>query len=211
VDTDLEQRIEAAAAVLRRGGIVVYPTETLYALGARADHAGALERLALAKLRHPGKPLPLLAADRDQVLRVATLEGGAARAAERFWPGPLTLVLPAASDLDVAVTGGSGTVGIRIPGSPVARALAAKAGFALVATSANPAGGPPPARVSDLDPALLAQVDHVLDGGPTPGGPPSTVVRIVGAMVHVVREGAIASALIHEAVLSAGQGGSQTT
>jgi len=199
-EAGLEARIEAAAAVLRRGGIVVYPTETLYALGARADDAAALRRLARAKLRPEGKPLPLLAGDRDQVLRVARLEGGALRAADRFWPGPLTLVLPAAPELDAAVTAGSGTVGIRIPGSAVARALALRAGFALVSTSANPAGGPPPARVADLHPHLLAQVDHVLDGGPAPGGPASTVVRIEGSIVHVLREGAIPSAAVEAAL-----------
>jgi L-threonylcarbamoyladenylate synthase len=200
VEPDLDARIAAAAAVLRRGGIVVYPTETLYALGARADDGAALERLARAKVRPEGKPLPLLAADREQVARVARLEGGALRAADRFWPGPLTLVLPAAPGLDVAVTAGSGTVGVRIPGSAVARALAAQAGFALVSTSANPAGGPPPARISQLDPALLAQVDHVLDGGDTPGGLASTVVHIQGSIVHVLREGAIPSEAVREAV-----------
>ncbi len=160
----------------------------------------ALRRLARAKLRPEGKPLPLLAADDGQVRRVARLEGTSARAAARFWPGPLTLVLPAAPDLDAAVTAGGGTVGIRVPGSAVARALARRAGFALVSTSANPAGGPPPSRAADLDPRLLAQVDHVLDAGPTPGGPASTVVRIEGPIVHVVREGAIPAAAVEEAV-----------
>lgn len=200
MDADLEARIEAAALVLRRGGIVVYPTETLYALGARADDAAALQRLARAKLRPEGKPLPLLAADRGQVEQVARLEGGAARAADRFWPGPLTLVLPAAPGLDDAVTAGTGTVGIRIPGSAVARALAQRAGFALVSTSANPAGGPAPARVAELAPELVAAVDHVLDGGPTPGGPASTVVRIEGTVVHVLRDGAIPADAVREVV-----------
>ncbi len=200
MDPDLDRRIEEAAAVLRRGGIVVYPTETFYALGSRADDAAALSRLARAKLRPEGKPLPLLAGDRDQVRRVALLDGAAERVADRFWPGPLTLVLPAAPGLDAAVTAGSGTVGIRIPASEVARALALRAGAALVSTSANPAGGPPPARVADLDPLLLAQVDHVLDGGPTPGGLASTVVRLEGSTVHVLREGAIASAAVRAVV-----------
>jgi L-threonylcarbamoyladenylate synthase len=200
VEQGLQDRIEQAALVLRRGGIVVYPTETLYALGARADDAAALLRLARAKLRPEGKPLPLLAGDLSQVLRVARLEGAAARVAARLWPGPLTLVLPAVPELDVAVTAGSGTVGIRVPGSNVARALALRAGFALVSTSANPAGGPPPAKVEDLHPDLLAQVDHVLDGGPTPGGAASTVVRIEGSVVHVLREGVIPSAAVEAAV-----------
>jgi L-threonylcarbamoyladenylate synthase len=195
----LAARLEEAAEVLRRGGIVVYPTETLYALGARADDAAALLRLARAKLRPEGKPLPLLAADLDQVLRVARLEGAAARVAARLWPGPLTLVLPALPSVEGAVTAGSGTVGVRIPGSALARALAARAGFPLVSTSANPAGGPPPSRVSELDPALLPLVDHVLDGGPTPGGPPSTVALLEGGEIRVLREGAVSLAAIAEA------------
>lgn len=197
---DLSARVDAAAELLRRGGIVAYPTETFYALGARADDAGALERLLRAKLRPEGKPLPLLAADRAQVLRVAVLDGPAARVAARLWPGPLTLVLPAVPSLDPAVTAGSGTVGIRVPGSDVARALAARAGFALVSTSANPSGGPPPVRAGDLDPALLQGIDGVLDGGPTPGGLASTVVRIDGEDVRVLREGPIGAQAVADAL-----------
>ena len=200
MDPTLEARIDAAALVLRRGGIVVYPTETLYALGARADDAAALQRLARAKLRPEGKPLPLLAADREQVLQVARLEGPALRAAERFWPGPLTLVLPAAPGLDAAITAGSGSVGIRIPGSAIARELARRAGFALVSTSANPAGGPPPSSPGELARDLVSQVDHVLDCGPTPGGLPSTVIRLEGSSVHVLRDGAIPAASVCDAL-----------
>ncbi len=92
------------------------------------------------------------------------------------------------------MTAGSGTVGIRIPGGAVARLLAALAGFPLVSTSANPSGGPPPSRVEDLDPALVAQVDHVLDGGPTPGGLPSTVAALDGGAVRVLRAGPVSAA-----------------
>lgn len=191
MDAELEARIAAAATVLRRGGIVVYPTETFYGLGALARDAAALERLARAKLRPEGKPLPLLAADLAQVEEVAVLEGRAARIAARFWPGPLTLVLPARPHVLAAVTAGTGTVGIRIPGSPLARSLARAAGGALISTSANPSGGPPPARAEDLDPALRGAVDHVLDGGPAPGGLPSTVVAVEGDEVRLVRAGAV--------------------
>jgi L-threonylcarbamoyladenylate synthase len=197
---DLAARVAAIAAVLRGGGIVAYPTETFYALGARADDAAALARLARAKLRPEGKPLPLLAADRAQVEAVAVLAGAAARVADRLWPGPLTLVLPARPGLDPAVTAGSGTVGVRVPGSAVARALAAAAGFALVSTSANPSGGPPPARVEDLDPALRAELDGVLDGGPTPGGLASTVALVEGEAVRVLREGPITAAAVAAAL-----------
>ena len=192
MDAELERRIAAAAAALRRGAIVVYPTETFYGLGALARDEAALERLARAKLRPVGKPLPLLAADLAQVEEVAVLEGRAARLAVSLWPAPLTLVLPARPGLSEAITAGTGTVGVRVPGSDVARALARAAGGALVSTSANPAGGPPPACVGELDPVLRAEVDHVLDGGPTPGGLPSTVVAVVGDELRLVRAGAVA-------------------
>jgi L-threonylcarbamoyladenylate synthase len=197
---DLSARVVAAAELLRRGGIVAYPTETFYALGARADDAAALERLLRAKLRPEGKALPLLAADAAQVRAVAVLDAAAARVAARFWPGPLTLILPALRSVDPAITAGSGTVGIRIPGSAVARELASRAGFALVSTSANPSGGPPPARVEDLDPSLVAQIDLVLDGGPTPGGLASTVARIEGTGVRVLREGPIGAQAVADAL-----------
>jgi len=192
MDEAMASRIEAEAAVLRRGGIVVYPTETLYGLGARADDGPALERLARAKLRPEGKPLPLIAADLAQVERVAVLAGAAARVAARLWPGPLTLVLPARAGVHPAITAGTGTVGVRIPGSEVARVLAAAAGAPLVSTSANPSGGPPPSTVAALAPSLVEAVDHVLDGGPTPGGAPSTVVEIgPDGSVRVLRAGAV--------------------
>jgi L-threonylcarbamoyladenylate synthase len=100
-------------------------------------------------------------------------------------------VLPAAPAVPPEITAGSGTVGVRIPGSEVARALAAAAGGALVATSANPAGAPPPASAADLAPALRARIDAVLDAGPAPGGLPSTVVAVGDGPPRLVRAGAV--------------------
>jgi L-threonylcarbamoyladenylate synthase len=192
VDPRLEARIAEVAALLRRGGIVAYPTETFYGLGALASHHGALERLAAAKLRPEGKPLPLLAADLAQVEAVASLASPLARRlAGRFWPGPLSLVLPAAAGLDPLVTSGDATVAIRVPGSEVARALALAAGGPLVSTSANLSGEPPPVAAGALAPALRARLDGVLDGGVTPGGLPSTIVAISGDTLRCVREGAV--------------------
>jgi L-threonylcarbamoyladenylate synthase len=169
----------------------VYPTETFYGLGALASDARALARLVAAKLRPEGKPLPLVAADRDMAFAAWAEAGEEARLlADRFWPGPLTLVAPAAPGLPAEVAGG-GTVGVRVPGSPVARELSRRAGGLLVSTSANPSGGPPPSRVEDLAPSLLARVDAVLDGGPTPGGLPSTVVELGPEGARLLRAGAV--------------------
>lgn len=188
---ELEARVAAAAEVLRRGGLVAYPTETFYGLGALAGDPAALQRLARAKLRPEGKPLPLLAADVAQVREVARLDGLAARLAARFWPGPLTLVLPALPGLDAAITEGSRTVAVRVPGSELARALARQAGGAIVSTSANLSGEPAPSSAAELSPSLVARIDHVLDGGSTPGGRPSTIVEVVGERIRLVRDGAI--------------------
>lgn len=205
MDPQLEARIGAAAQVLRRGGLLAYPTETFYGLGALARDAAAVARLVRAKGRPDGKPLPLVAADRAQVDEVAALSGAAERLAEAFWPGPLTLVLPARAGLPDPVTAGTGTAGVRIPGSEVARALALAAGGALVATSANPAGGAPPCRAEDLSPELVLRLDGVLDGGPTPGGRPSTVVALDGEAPRLVREGAVPFARILAALHGRGR------
>jgi len=192
MDRELAERVERAAALLRRGGIVAYPTETFYGLGALASRRDALERLAAAKLRPAGKPLPLLGCDRAQLEAVvARFEPLAVELAARFWPGPLTLVLPAAPHVAPEITAGSGTVGVRVPGSEVARALARSAGGPIVSTSANVSGEPPPARPGALSPELLAHIDGVLDAGPAPGGLPSTVVAVEGGRVALLRPGAV--------------------
>ncbi len=133
-------RVAAAAAALRRGGVVAYPTETFYGLGALAADGAAVARLVAAKGRPDGKPLPLLAAGLDQVEAVAVLPPLARRLAAAFWPGPLTLVVPARPGLHPAITGGGATVGIRVTSSPVAVALARAAGGVFVAASTTPPG-----------------------------------------------------------------------
>ncbi len=177
--------------MLRRGGLVAYPTETFYGLGALAALPEALERLAIAKLRPPGKALPLVAADESQAFRLwRAVPADARLLARAFWPGPLTLVAAAADGLDPALTFG-GTVAVRVPGAPLARDLCRLAGGAVVSTSANPSGGPPPDAPGALDPWLLDRIDLVLDGGRTPGGLPSTVVEVGQGEVRLVRAGAV--------------------
>jgi len=188
---EITRDVRRAAEVLRGGGIVAYPTETFYGLGALASSRAALARLTAAKLRPEGKPLPLLAADRDMLFGVvARLDPVAGALADRFWPGPLTLVLPAAEGLPPEIAAG-GTVGVRVPGSAAARELSRLAGGPITATSANPAGLPPPIRPADLDPGLLRRIDAVLDGGETPGGLPSTVVAVERGAVRLLRAGAV--------------------
>jgi L-threonylcarbamoyladenylate synthase len=192
VSPELTARVAEVALLLRGGGVVVYPTETFYGLGALVTHPEALRRLAGAKLRADRKPLPLIAGDLAQVESVASLAAPLARAlAGSFWPGALTLVLPATSGVDPHVRGSDGTVAIRIPGSELARALALAAGAPLVSTSANLAGEPPPASPGELSAALLARLDGVLDAGPTPGGLPSTIVAVSGDTVRLLRAGAV--------------------
>ncbi len=190
--SDLETRVAEAAETLRAGGVVAYPTETFYALGALAHRSDALARLAEAKGRAEGNPLPLSAADMEQVATVASLADPVARRlAERFWPGPLTLVLPSAAPLDPALCGPGNAVGIRIPASELARALARAARGPLVSTSANWSGEPPATAPSLISPSLRARLDGVLDGGPTPGGLPSTVVKVERGAVRLLREGVV--------------------
>jgi L-threonylcarbamoyladenylate synthase len=192
MDAALEDRIARAADVLRGGGVLAYPTETFYGLGALASDRAAVARLVAAKLRPDGKPLPLLAADLSQVAQVvARLEPAAQRIADALWPGPLTLVLPAATGLAPEIPAGTGTVAIRVPGSDVARRLARLAGGAIVSTSANLSGEPPPAAARDLSPPLLARIDGVLDAGPAPGGLPSTIVVLEGGEPRLLREGPV--------------------
>lgn len=180
-----------AAERLRAGGLVVYPTETFYGLGALAASAVAVARLAAAKRRAGDMPLPLVAADLAAARAVtAAFPPLAERLAARFWPGPLTLVLPAAPGLPPEVAG-EGTVGVRVPGSALARELSRLAGGPLVSTSANLSGGPPVTRPADLDQGLVGLVDCVLDGGETPGGLPSTVVAIEPGGPRLLRAGAV--------------------
>ena len=183
--------VAEAASALRRGSLVVYPTETFYGLGALATLPAALARLAAAKLRPADKPLPLVAADDAMAFALwAAVPAEARVLAGAFWPGPLTLVAAAAPGLPGPITLG-GAVGVRVPGSELARELCRLAGGPVISTSANPSGGPAPASVEELDPELLSRVDLVLDGGPTSGGLPSTVVQVGEGGPRLLRAGAV--------------------
>lgn len=158
--------LERTVAVLCRGDLVIYPTDTLYALGGRAQEAAVPYKVRAAKGRDEGKPLPLVAADIEQVVGLCSgWPTAARRLAERFWPGPLTLVLPAVRDLPEGITAGSGTVAVRVPGLALVRALCARVG-PLISTSANFSGAPPAATCAEAVAGVGRAASLALDAGP---------------------------------------------
>ena len=175
--------IARAVACLLDDGLVAFPTETVYGLGARADHPSALARLVAAKGRAPEKPCAVLVADAAAAWSMAAaLSPLAERLMQRCWPGPLTLVVPARD---------GGTIGLRCPAHPVAQALVRAAGVPIAAPSANRSGAAEPRTAADVLAALDGTVELLLDGGPTREGRPSTVVRVDGERLDIVRKGAI--------------------
>ncbi len=190
-----------AAGVLSRGGLAIFPTDTLYGLAADPRIPAAIDRVFLLKGRAAAQALPLVAASLEQVERV--LGGVSARTrqlAERFWPGPLTLVVEAGAGIVAAVLGEEGTVAVRVPDHAVARGLSATLGFPVVSTSANRAGEPAPATAEEAVEALDGGVDVVLDAGPVAGGAPSTIVDARGSQVRLIRAGAIPFSRVLEAL-----------
>jgi L-threonylcarbamoyladenylate synthase len=184
--------IEQAAAVLRAGGLVVFPTETVYGLGANALDPPAVGRVFAAKGRPANNPLIVHVADAAAVSRVASAwPEGAARLADRFWPGPLTLVLPKRLEVPDAVTAGGPTVAVRVPAHPVALALLRAADFPVAAPSANPSGQLSPTRAEHVGRGFDGRVDLILDGGPTSGGIESTVLDVTTWPPRLLRPGLI--------------------
>ncbi len=181
-----------ALAALAAGDAIVYPTETFYALGVDALSSKALERLFAIKGREPGKPVALIAADIAMAFAVAREVPAQARVlAEAFWPGPLTLVLPARDEIPAALIGDDGGVGVRVSSHPLARALAEALRGPLTATSANLAGEPPAVEPTAARSALGDKVKVFVEDGKLAGGAPSTVVAIDRSGIRVLRPGAV--------------------
>ncbi|HYD47374.1 MAG TPA: L-threonylcarbamoyladenylate synthase [Terriglobales bacterium] len=190
-----EAQLDAAVAAIRAGGVVVYPTETLYGLGVDATSAAALARLIRVKGREPGKPISVLISDEAMVNQLATeIPPVAQRLMQRFWPGALTLLLPARPEISPELTGGSGRIGMRLSSCAAATELVRRAGRPITTTSANPAGAAPAAALAEARAYFGERVDVYVDGGILPGEPASTVVLCDDNQVRVLRAGAIASA-----------------
>jgi L-threonylcarbamoyladenylate synthase len=180
------------AAVLRAGGLVAFPTETFYGLGAAAHDAGAVRRVFAVKGRPEGKPLLVLVDSVAMAERVAEVTPLGRELMARHWPGALTLVLRARACVPAEVTAGTGTIGVRWSPHPVARGLVAALGAPVTAPSANRADAPPPTTAAAVLAAFDGAVDLVLDGGPAAGGPPSTVADVTADAPRVLRRGAVA-------------------
>jgi L-threonylcarbamoyladenylate synthase len=183
--------IADAVAVLERGGVVAFPTETFYGLGVAALDASAVRHLFLLKGRPESRPILVLIDDPGQIDRFALLTITARELIARHWPGALTLVLPAREVVPPALTGGTGTIGVRQPGHAVARALAAALHAPVTAPSANLTGGTPPTLAAQVLDVFEGRIDLILDAGPTAGGPPSTVLDVTVDPPRVLREGAV--------------------
>lgn len=185
------EALDRAAAVLRAGRLVAFPTETFYGLGAAGLHGAAVRALFQAKGRPDDRPVLLLVDSVGMAERVAEVTPAARRLMERYWPGPLTLVLPARAEVPEEVTAATGTVGVRLSPHPVARGLVRALGEPVTAPSANRSGAVPPTTAAEVLRALGEAVALVLDGGPTPGGLPSTVLDLTAYPPRVLRAGAV--------------------
>jgi L-threonylcarbamoyladenylate synthase len=193
--------IERAAAVLRAGGLVAFPTETVYGLGADALDAAAVGRIFAAKGRPAHNPLIVHVADEAGARAVAgEWPAAAARLAARFWPGPLTLVVPKAAAVPDVVTAGGLTVAVRVPANPVALALLRAAGVPVAAPSANRSSRLSPTRAEHVLRGLAGRIDLVLDGGPTAGGIESTVLDVTAHPPRLLRPGLIEAAALEAVV-----------
>ena len=189
--------IARAARILRRGGLVAFPTETVYGLGADALDPRAVRRIFRAKGRPPRNPLIVhVASVRQAESLAAALPPAARRLMRRFWPGPLTIVLPKSDRVPSVVTAGLRTVALRMPAHPAARALLRAAGVPVAAPSANRSGRPSPTTAAHVVADLGPRVDAVLDGGPARVGLESTVVDLSGPEPRVLRPGAVTPAQI---------------
>lgn len=191
------QRVEAApmstiVGILQRGGVIVYPTDTFYGLGANCFLKKAIQRIYRLKRRESSKPLSALVSNREMVHSLAVEVPSLFWVLiEQFWPGPLTLVLKASSDLPVEMLGPGDSVGIRLPDVSWLRGLIEEANFPITATSANISGEreiEDPQKIKDI---FSGKVDLIIDGGKTSGILPSTVVDLSSSRPKILREGAV--------------------
>ncbi len=189
---DIQQQIERGISILKNGGLVAFPTDTVYGLGACVTLPQAIERIYEVKERPRNMPLPLLLADKAQVTEVAeTVPPIAWLLINHFWPGGLTIVLPKSNSVPDFITAGGTTIAVRIPAHPVPIALIKGLGTPIIGTSANLSGKPSPLTADEVCAQLGNKIDLVINGGRCPGGKESTLVDVTGKAPVILREGAI--------------------
>src|SRR5215213_259779 len=197
VSAQSSEAVPQALDILRSGGLVAFPTDTVYGVGALAFDGKAVESIYFAKDRPVEKAIPILIGDLKDLDQVGTnISEAAHKLALRFWPGPLTILVPKRADLPLAVSA-TGTVGVRVPHHEVARALLRAAGL-LAVTSANISGAQSPVTSREVYEQLWGRIALILDGGKTPGGVASTLVDGTTPELRILREGPISL----EAILS---------
>jgi len=193
-----EERLAEAVATLKSSGVVALPTETFYGLAVDCMNAEALRKLNKLKKKDEDSPILLLAADRAQAVQVAaSLPDYFDKLARSFWPGPLTLVIPAAPELPAEISGGRGTVAVRVPGLALPRNLARALGKPISGISANLQGRPACRTAGEVAAVFSEEVAMILDGGTTQGGAPSTILDLTGERPRLLREGVLPSFSLH--------------
>lgn len=181
-----------AAEVIQAGGVIVYPTETLYGIGSNAWDGSAIAKIRALKYRTEQKPILVIARSQEQVRLLAEeISPLAQRFIDAFWPGPLTLVFKASNQVPDLLSRGTGTIGVRVPSSAVCLRLLELAGCPLTSSSANLSGQPPLMTVGEIQRAIPKGIDLFLDGGQLPPSRPSTVLDVTGDVARILRKGAI--------------------
>ena len=193
----IDDAVRASVNILKKGGVIAYPTETFYALGVEFNRFSSLKKLNALKKRPREKALPMIIGSIATLSAIVSPEWLSAvppfvlSLTDRFWPGPLTLLMPARKGLPECLTADTGMIAVRMPGESFALHLARHAGFPITATSANLSGSPPADRAEMVSQYFGDELDLVIDGGKTPGGLPSTIVDVSGDKAKIAREGVI--------------------
>lgn len=196
---DSEEEIKKLGEILRAGGLVAFPTETVYGLGGNALDAAAAKKIYAAKGRPSDNPLIVHVADISQAETVAAaLSPLERKLMETFWPGPLTLVVPKRADIPAETSGGLSTVAIRCPAHPAALALLRAAGVPIAGPSANRSGKPSPTRAADVMTDLGGRIDAILDGGQCEVGLESTIISCAGDTITIYRPGAVTKEMLEK-------------
>jgi L-threonylcarbamoyladenylate synthase len=189
-------QLDTAIDILREGGLVVFPTDTVYGVAALARDAAAVAAIYRAKQRPSNMPIPVMVGDPMAVSEIAIPAPGFRELADAFWPGPLTIILPRRATLPDIVTAGGDTVALRVPDHPLVLALLRVLNEPLAVTSANRSGHPPALTADDARVQLDGRVEAIIDGGPAPGGLPSTIIDLTRTPPQILRRGPVTEAQI---------------